>query len=105
MEANFKLKHVPKDLPITNVLPNVPYQSLIGCLMYIAVTIHPDIAHVTGVLSQFDSCYTEEHWKHAEHVLRYLKGTIDYNQDNNYCLVYKHIDNVDASFVVYVDAV
>lgn len=23
-------------------------------------------------------CYAEEHWKEAERVLRYLKGTLDY---------------------------
>jgi hypothetical protein len=66
--------------------------------MYIAVTTRLDIAHVTGVLSQFNSCSTEEHWKCAERVLTYQKGTIDY------CFVYKRTDNIDDSFVGYVDA-
>jgi hypothetical protein len=44
--------------------------------MYIAVTTCPGIAHVTGVLSQFNSCYIEEHWNYAKHVLRYLKGCV-----------------------------
>lgn len=51
------------------------YRNLVGCLMYIAVCSRPDIAHAVSVLSQFNECYTEVHWKAAKRVLRYLKGT------------------------------
>jgi hypothetical protein len=37
----------------------------------------PDIAHVTSVLSQLNTGFTEEHWKAAKRVLRYLKGTMN----------------------------
>jgi hypothetical protein len=59
-------------------ITNQPYRSLVGCLMYLAVCTRPDIAHVASVLSQFNDCYSEEHWKSAKRVLRYLKGTMDY---------------------------
>jgi hypothetical protein len=58
-------------------LPDVPYQSLIGCLMYIAINTRPDICYKVGCLSQFNICYTIEHYKYAKRVLKYLKGTCD----------------------------
>lgn len=55
------------------------YRSLIGCIMYIAVCTRPDIAHAASLLSQFNNCHSDTHWKAAKRVLRYLKGTIDYS--------------------------
>lgn len=55
------------------------YGNLVGCLMYIAVCSRPDIAHAVSVLSQFNECYTEVHWKAAKRLLRYLKGTSHYS--------------------------
>lgn len=60
-----------------------PYQNLIGGLMYLAVNSRPDIAYATSYLSQYNTCYTKEHWNAAKRVLQYLKGTI------NYSLVYR----------------
>ncbi|KPJ11482.1 Retrovirus-related Pol polyprotein from transposon TNT 1-94 [Papilio machaon] len=54
------------------------YRSLVGCIMYIAVCTRPDIAHAASLLSQFNNCHSDTHWKAAKRVLRYLKGTIDY---------------------------
>ncbi|KAJ8895032.1 hypothetical protein PR048_000355 [Dryococelus australis] len=50
-------------------------KSLIGSLMYLAVCTRPDITHSVNYLSQFNNCYTLEHWKAAKRILRYLKGT------------------------------
>lgn len=55
-----------------------PYQRLIGSLMYLAVSTRPDIAFAVNSLSQFNNCYTQEHWTAAKRILRYLKGTLDY---------------------------
>lgn len=54
---------------------NIPYQKLIGSLMYLAVLTRPDIAYSISLLSQFNNCYNELHWKCVKRVLRYLKGT------------------------------
>lgn len=54
---------------------DLPYQNLIGSLMYLAVSTRPDIAHAVSVLSQFNACYGKQHWAAAKRVLRYLKGT------------------------------
>lgn len=77
-----------------------PYQSLIGCLMYITINARPDIAHSISFLSQFNSCYNEEHVKSAKRVLRYLKGTI-----NEY-LLFKKSNKAKSDPVIngYMDA-
>ena len=54
---------------------SVPYQELIGSLMYIANATRPDIAFCVGHLASVMDCYTSDHWKAAVHVLCYLKGT------------------------------
>jgi hypothetical protein len=59
-------------------LPDVPYQMLIGSLMYAMVCTRPDIAFPVGRLSRLNNCYTMEHWNYAKRVLRYLKGTLGY---------------------------
>src|SRR6266702_3400400 len=55
-----------------------PYISVVGCLMYLAVTTRPDIAYSAGVLARFNSNPGLAHWQAAKHVLCYLKGTMDY---------------------------
>lgn len=54
-----------------------PYQQLVGCLQWIAVSTRPDISHAVSQLSRFNASWTEDHWLNAKHVLRYLKGTKD----------------------------
>ncbi|KAJ8709420.1 hypothetical protein PYW07_009246 [Mythimna separata] len=72
MEVNF---NPPKAEVID---PKLPYQELIGSLMYLAVSTRPDIAFVCSKLSQYNTCYNEVHWLAAKRVLRYLSGTTDY---------------------------
>lgn len=57
---------------------SLPYQQLIGSLMYLAILTRPDIAFSVGYLSQFNNCYNKEHWNYAKHILRYLKKTKSY---------------------------
>jgi hypothetical protein len=64
MEKNLKLEVCDK-----GNLPDVLYQNLIGCLMYIAISTRPDICYMVGCLSQFNTCYTIEHYKYAKRVL------------------------------------
>ena len=57
--------------------PDLPYQQLIGSLMYVAIGTRPDISFAVSYLSQFNAHYGEGHWKAAKRVLRYLKYSKD----------------------------
>jgi hypothetical protein len=53
------------------------YRQLIGSLMYL-VNTQLDIFFVVNTLSQFQVEPRHEHWIAAKHVLRYIRGTINY---------------------------
>lgn len=57
---------------------DVPYQQLIGSLMYLSVLTRPDISCAVSYLSQFNNCYNDIHWRCAKRILRYLQGTKSY---------------------------
>ncbi|THH15829.1 hypothetical protein EW146_g4713 [Bondarzewia mesenterica] len=57
---------------------DVPYRQLIGCLMYITLSSHPDIAFTIASLSQFNTNPGHTHWTAAKHIVYYLKGTYDW---------------------------
>ena len=60
-----------------------PYISIIGSLMYLALTTRPDIAYAAGVLARFNFNPGLPHWQAAKHVLCYLKSTADHKLDCN----------------------
>jgi hypothetical protein len=53
------------------------YQSLIGCINYLATQTRPDIAYSVSVLAQFLVNPSLSHIKAAKRVLQYLKKTRD----------------------------
>jgi hypothetical protein len=53
----------------------VPYQSLIGTLLYASVSTRPDITMAVSHLSRYMSNPSQSQWEQAKRVLRYLKGT------------------------------
>ena len=53
------------------------YRQMIGSLMYLTNTI-PDICFAVNTLSQYLTDPRSVHLTAAKHILRYLKGTIDY---------------------------
>lgn len=50
------------------------YRMVVGSLQYLAFT-RPDISYAVNRLSQFMHNPTDEHWKAAKRILRYLVGT------------------------------
>lgn len=53
----------------------LPYNSLVGSLMYISQGTRPDISYAVGALSQHLSRPSMLAWSMGLHVLQYLKGT------------------------------
>src|SRR5277367_2439731 len=56
---------------------DLPYRSLVGSLMYVAIGTRPDISFAVQQLTQFLDCFGMAHWNAAKRVVRYLKGTRD----------------------------
>jgi len=72
-------KQCPKTQEEEEDMSHVPYESVVGSLMYVMVCTRPDIAHVVGVLSRFMSKPGKEHWTIVKWVFRYLRGTSDHD--------------------------
>ena len=70
-----RFHELPDDENPTNINK---YQKLIGCLTYVPTATRPDLASAVGILSKYLSRPSNEHWKGAKRVLRYIKGTINY---------------------------
>lgn len=77
---------------------NLPYRELIGSLMYIMLGSRPDLCYAITYFSQYQNCYSEEHWTHLKNVLRYVKLT------ENYVLRYTKSSNNTLKLISYVDA-
>jgi hypothetical protein len=54
------------------------YQRAIGSLMYAMLGSRPDIAFAVSIVSRFASNPTAEHITAVKRILRYLKGTLNY---------------------------
>lgn len=75
----------PVDIPMvkkledsTELCDQNEYQTLIGCLLFVAINTRPDISFAVSYLSQWNSKPTKVHWLAAKRILRYLKGTIHF---------------------------
>lgn len=84
----------PKTEDEKKEVEKLPYQNLIGSLMY-SVSTRPDITHAVSILSQFNSNFGKQHWIAAKRVLRYLKST------ENLGLIFK---KSEENLVSYADA-
>jgi hypothetical protein len=72
-----------------------PYLSAIGRLLWLTLTVHPNIAYIVRALAQHTQSYTQAHITTIKQVLHYLNHTSDigityktYNRDNReieYC--------------------
>jgi len=58
-----------------NDIKKLPYCSLVGCLLYLSIGMHPDITYAVQQLSQYLNCYSYAHWNAAVHIICYLSGT------------------------------
>jgi hypothetical protein len=74
------------------------YQSIIGSLMYAANGTRPDIAFTINKLSKYSSNPDSTHLSALKHLLRYVRGTIDY------ALTYKGTGDQHPPLTAYCDA-
>ena len=72
------------------------YQSAIGSLLYLSGGTRPDITFSVSNLAKFSAKPYKQHWTAIKHVMRYLKGTI------NFGILYTKQESED--FVAYSDA-
>lgn len=54
------------------------YREIVGSLIYVMTGTRPDLCYVISLLSQYMAKPTKAHLGMAKHVLRYIKGTLDY---------------------------
>jgi hypothetical protein len=57
---------------------HLPYREMVGSVMYAATITRPDLAYSAGLLARFMGKWSTEHYRAAKHMLRYIKGTVDY---------------------------
>ena len=82
-----KTKSLPCDISVNSIIANDLkeecdtnlYQSIVGSLIYVMTGTRPDISFIVNKLSQYMAKPTKTLLGLAKHVLRYLKGTLDYN--------------------------
>ena len=98
MDGNQKLKKPDEE----GTDEELPYQKLVGSLMYLSVSTRPDITYAVSALSQFNTNYRQEHWIAAKRVLRYLKGTSGY--EHVYRMSEKYLEGfIDADWAGCTD--
>lgn len=78
------------------------YRSPIGCLLYLTAT-RSDVIYVVSLLSRFVHCCNISHFKAAERVLRYIKGTANLGEWFKKAEALKLIDYTDNDWVGSVD--
>ena len=54
------------------------YQSIVGCINWLATCTRPDVAPVLTFLASYNQNPSHEHYKAALHALKYLYSTADY---------------------------
>ena len=67
------------DSPITSLerkqMQYIPYRSLVGGLMYAAISTRPDITQSVNMISRYMQNPGQAHWVAGKRILRYLNGT------------------------------
>ena len=102
MDPGFEIHS--KDAPTTDdekaEMEKLPYAKLIGELLWLSRCCRPDITFAVSILARFTHCYSRRHFNALKHIMKYLKGTIDYG------LIYTKSDDFDVqnSLIAYTDS-
>jgi hypothetical protein len=60
------------------MMSRIIYASTVRSLMHAVHCTRPDICFAVGIDSRYQSNPREEYWQSVKHILKYIKGTIDY---------------------------
>jgi hypothetical protein len=79
------------DCPTTEVeimkMKQLPYESLVGNVLYLSICTRPDISYSVNRVSRFMKNPGKDHWMACKRILRYLKSTpqlgLQYQNDQN----------------------
>lgn len=76
--------------------------SLIGCLMYLNAT-KSNITYAVSLLSRFMYCASEMHFQAAKRIIRYIKGTVNYDIKFSHLRSFILHGYSDSDWVGFVD--
>ena len=74
------------------------YPSAIEALMYLVINTWPDTCFAISLFVRFISCQTRRHWKDVNHIITYLRGTIDMRFLYSNASTLELIDYADAGY-------
>ena len=74
---SFSKKQCPQTPQEEEDMRQIPYASIVRTLMYAILWTRLDIYYAVGVVSQFQSYTSLDHWIVVKYVLRYLRKTRD----------------------------
>jgi hypothetical protein len=66
--------------------------------MYLVISTRPDIMHAVSSLSCFNNGHGQAHWNSALHVVRYLKGTRDFELELGGDIIAKLTGHIDSDY-------
>ena len=81
-----------------SMIPNFPYQEIVGSLLYLATHSRPNIAQAVSVVAQYATNFLEVHCTGVKRIIKYLCGT------TNYAICYASISTRNQVLLVYTDA-
>ena len=70
----------------------VPYASAVGSLMYVMLSIRPNVCYAMGMVSRYKSNPELEYCTAMKHIFKYLRRTKDY------MLTYKGSDLISVDY-------
>lgn len=88
----------PKTEADIEKMANVPYQEVVGSLLFAAQVSRPDISYAVNNVSRFTQNPGPLHWTAVKRIIRYLKGTLKYR------LKFDCSENKTSEIVGYADA-
>jgi len=71
------LDQCPKTDQEEEKMKDVPYASVVGCLMYAMLCTRLDICFAVGLVSRYQSNLGPTHWQAVKRIIFYLHGTTD----------------------------